>query len=92
MAGPSGVGKTTLSEWVSKEYGIPFITTSTKPLWEKHNIVSHEHLITKTILNSQWGLDFQYECLQYREEIFAKRGSAVTLPDACITGTVSVPS
>ena len=78
MAGPSGVGKTTLAEWISKEYGIPFITTSTKPLWEKHNINSHQELITRTILNPQWGLDFQYELLDIRRKIIEENEQFVT--------------
>lgn len=69
MAGPSGVGKSTLAEWIAKEYSIPFITTSTKPLWDKHNINTHSELITRTMLNPQWGLDFQYEVLEYRQAV-----------------------
>ena len=78
MSGPSGVGKTTLSEWVSKEFGIPFITTSTKPLWEKHGIINHEMLIQRTILNPQWGLDFQYELLDIRKKIIEDNEQFVT--------------
>ncbi len=78
MAGPSGVGKTTLSEWIAKEFGIPFVTSSTKPLWDKHNIHTHQELITRTILNPQWGLDFQYELLEVRQNIIDKNPQFVT--------------
>lgn len=78
MAGPSGVGKTTLAEWISKEYDIPFITTSTKPLWDKHGINTHQELITRTILNPQWGLDFQYELLDIRKNIIESNEQFVT--------------
>lgn len=78
MAGPSGVGKTTLCEWISKEFNIPFVTSSTKPLWDKHNINTHQELITRTILNPQWGLDFQYELLEVRQNIIDKNPQFVT--------------
>lgn len=66
IAGPSGVGKSTLAEWVAKEFNIPFITSSTKPLWDKYGINNHAELIQKTLINPQWGLDFQNEVLDYR--------------------------
>jgi adenylate kinase family enzyme len=65
-SGPSGTGKTTLSEHIAKEYNIPFITTSTKPLWDKHGITSHAQLISKTMLEPSWGIDFQNEVLEFR--------------------------
>ena len=78
MAGPSGTGKTTLAEWIANEFKLPFITSSTKPLWEKHNIQSHKELITRTMLNPQWGLDFQYEVLEFRQNIINNYESFVT--------------
>ena len=78
MAGPSGVGKTTLCQWASEHYGIPFITTSTKPLWEKHGIKSHQELIYKGMVNPQWGLDFQNEVLDYRPRVFANNPTFIT--------------
>lgn len=78
MSGPSGVGKTTLAMWISNEFGMPFVTSSTKPLWEKHKINTHKELITRTVLNPQWGLDFQYELLEVRQNIIEKHSSFVT--------------
>ena len=51
ICGPSGTGKTTLGEWISQTYRIPFITTSSKPLWEKHGIKSHLDLLNKGASN-----------------------------------------
>lgn len=78
MAGPSGVGKTTLCEWVQETYDIPFITASTKPLWDKHKLNSHSEILTRAILNPQWGLDFQYEVLDFRKEIEIKNKKFIT--------------
>jgi hypothetical protein len=66
ISGPSGTGKTTLAQYISKNYDIPFITTSTKPLWDKHGITSHLELIQKTVTEPSWGMDFQKELLEWR--------------------------
>ncbi len=66
ISGPSGVGKSTLATEISKAYNIPFITTSTKPLWDKYKIRSHQELIERTLVDPQWGIDFQDEVLDYR--------------------------
>jgi len=65
-SGPSGTGKTTLCEFISKEFDIPFITTSTKPLWDKYGITTHQELINKTTTDPAWGIEFQAEVLAYR--------------------------
>jgi hypothetical protein len=78
MAGPSGTGKTTLCEYISKEYNIPFVTTSTKPLWDKYGITSHEQLINKTLNDKLWGLNFQYEVLNYRVRLLKGLDQFVT--------------
>lgn len=73
IAGPSGTGKTTLAKYIAETYKIPFITTSTKPLWEKHSINSHAELISRCFQNPQWGLDFQKEVLDWRvEKLYGK--------------------
>jgi deoxyadenosine/deoxycytidine kinase len=73
-SGPSGTGKTTLSTYIAEQYNIPFITTSTKPLWEKHGILSHAHLIGMTTNDPTWGLRFQHEVLSHRVEVLSKAG------------------
>ncbi len=69
ITGPSGTGKTTLAQYISQTYKIPFISTSTKPLWEKHGINSHEELIKMALENPQKGMDFQLEVLEYRKKL-----------------------
>lgn len=66
ISGPSGVGKSTLAQEISKVYKIPFITTSTKPLWDRYKIKTHKELIERTLIDPAWGLDFQDEVLGYR--------------------------
>lgn len=78
ISGPSGVGKSTLAEFISKTYNIPFVTTSTKPLWDKHGITSHEHLIQMTLMDKAWGLSFQNEVLNYRIEKLSEHKEYVT--------------
>ena len=78
FSGPSGVGKTTLSNFVAEQYNIPFITTSTKPLWDKYEITSHRELISRTIMDPQWGIDFQYEALFMRAKVIKENENFVT--------------
>ncbi len=66
ICGPSGVGKTTLAKYIAEQYKIPFITTSTKPLWEKLGVNNHKELINKCALDPAFGLDFQNKVLEYR--------------------------
>ena len=68
ICGPSGTGKTTLAKWVSEEFGIPFITTSTKPLWNEFGITSHKELIEKADKDPHFGFAFQMRLLDYRIE------------------------
>lgn len=76
--GPSGVGKTTLSENIAKHYNIPFITCSTKPLWERHNISRHSEILQKGSIDPLWGDMFQREVLQYRVNKLTGINSFVT--------------
>lgn len=78
ISGPSGSGKTTLAQYISARYRIPFIEGSTKPLWEKHGIKSHPHLINRTISTPKWGLEFQNEVLDYRNQRLSGLTSFVT--------------
>lgn len=70
FCGPSGAGKTTLCKFLHKEKGIPFIETSSKPLWHKYGITEHRQIIMKSTNNWQWGIDFQNELLDLREKIY----------------------
>ena len=78
IAGPSGVGKTTMAEHLAKKHNIPFLVGSSKVLWEKHNINSHRELIERTNLEPNFGLDFQFELLDYRNNLMKEHNSFVT--------------
>lgn len=73
ICGPSGVGKSELANFIGLSLGVPFITTSTKPLWPAHDIKSHEELIKRGQDDPEWGLLFQYEVLKYRRDILLKQ-------------------
>ena len=66
ISGPSGIGKTTMAIHLAKEYNIPFIQGSSKVLWEKYDINSHKELIQKTNTDPDFGINFQFELLHYR--------------------------
>lgn len=77
ICGPSGVGKSELANFISLSLGVPFITTSTKPLWEKHKIKSHTELIKKGQDDPGWGNAFQWEVLEYRSALLAGKDGYV---------------
>ena len=78
ISGHSGIGKTTLAREISSQYNIPFVTTSSKMLWEKEGITSQEDIIKKSNIDPQWGIDFQCKLLQYRAEELGKYDNYVT--------------
>lgn len=78
FSGCSGTGKSTLAKWIEDTYGIPFITTSTKPLWDKYGVKNHIELIKIATENPQLGIDFQFDLLRYRKEVLSQHESFVT--------------
>lgn len=76
--GPSGTGKSTLAKYIAETYDIPFITTSTKPLWEKLGVESHADLIHKTNMKPGFGMKFQWDVLGYRIDALDGKASFVT--------------
>jgi len=65
ILGPAGIGKTTLAEFISKRYRMPFVQGSSKVLWEKYDVSSHKDLLELPVGNA---LQFQYDLLDIREE------------------------
>ena len=66
ISGASGTGKTTLSKFISQEYGIPFINTSAKELWPRYGITSHNQLINRCHIDPHFAISFQFELLELR--------------------------
>lgn len=78
ISGHSGIGKTTLAKEISQMYGIPFVTTSSKPIWEKNGITKQSDIIAKSAADPEWGVQFQCDLLTYRKEELGKYPKYVT--------------
>lgn len=78
ISGPSGSGKTTLARTISDRYDIPFISTSTKPLWDKYGFESHKDIISTTIIEPLKALEFQFELIEYRNNLLSNQPSFVS--------------
>jgi deoxyadenosine/deoxycytidine kinase len=66
ITGHSGIGKTTLANYISCRYRIPFINGSSKTLWDKYNIKKHEDILLLCSQDPEKALKFQYELLEKR--------------------------
>ena len=69
ISGISGIGKTTLAKTIAQEYDIPFIIGSTKLIWGRYGIKSHNDIISMCNNQPKYGLKFQKEVLDYRLEM-----------------------
>lgn len=69
LAGTSGIGKTTLANYIAAKYRIPFLNGSSSVLWADYGIKSHTELLELGINNPKKGMDFQLELLDYREKL-----------------------
>lgn len=78
ISGTSGVGKTTLAKYISEKYNIPFVTMSTKPLWDKLGITSHEDILKRSAEDKHWALQFQDLILDERERLDKENNTYVT--------------
>jgi deoxyadenosine/deoxycytidine kinase len=78
ITGTSGIGKTTLANYIASRYRIPFVEGSSKILWEKYNIKSHVELINLAGTNPGRLLDFQHELLDIRLENMQKEKDFVS--------------
>jgi hypothetical protein len=84
ITGTSGIGKTTLANYIAAKYRIPFINGSSSVLWKKYNISSHKELLEMGVNNPNKGIDFQLELLNYREELIKKTGNTHFVTDRSI--------
>jgi len=78
ISGVSGSGKTTLAREISKKYKIPFLTSSTKMFWKEYGIKCHLDIVKRSVEDVNFGLEFQYKCLEYRTREFAKHSQFVS--------------
>lgn len=78
ICGCSGVGKSTLAKYIADYYGIPFVTTSTKPLWKQFGVTNHQELVKLTAQYPERGVEFQWQLLKYRETILMGNKEFVT--------------
>lgn len=69
ITGTSGIGKTTLAEYIAKKRNIPFINGSSTVLWKDYGISSHKELLEMGIREPERGLQFQIDLLKYRESV-----------------------
>jgi adenylate kinase family enzyme len=78
ISGVSGTGKSTLAKHFAEVFKIPFVETSTKPLWPKYGIKSHQELIQKATIDPVFGIDFQFELLEFREQMLKDHENFIT--------------
>lgn len=70
FTGPSGTGKSTWANYISKEYQIPLVNTQGGILWEKYGIKNHREVITRGINDPGWAFNYCLELLQQRHEAY----------------------
>lgn len=66
ITGPSGIGKTTIAKYISKEHGIPYISTSASNLWPTFGFNSHQEAHIRTSNDKNLGMRYQYAIMEER--------------------------
>ena len=75
FVGPSGIGKTTLAQYVAKSQNIPFISGSMSDLLPATKNISHNELLS---LGSQAMQSSDYQLLSLRNRLFRSKEEFVT--------------
>jgi len=78
ITGASGTGKTTLGKAISKEYKIPFITSSAKEIWPKFGFKDHLDAHVKSTADTLIGERYQYEVMKERYKLMIKHKDIIT--------------
>lgn len=75
IAGPSGIGKTTIAKWISEEYNIPFISGSVSNLIPQTKDMTHSEMLSRdldTLVKEDW------QILNLRQKLFKDKPSFVS--------------
>lgn len=75
LAGPSGIGKTTLANWISECYGIEFVSSSVSDLLTHTKDMTHQDMLSRDP-KELYKEDFQI--LNLRNKVFKDRESFVS--------------
>ena len=66
ITGASGIGKTTLANFISQEFDLPYISTSASNVWPRFGFETHEEAHQESVLNNVIGLEYQRAILKER--------------------------
>ena len=66
ITGASGTGKTTLANTISKEFNLPFISTSAKEIWPKFGFKDHQSAHRHSCYDPRVGNQYQHEVFKQR--------------------------
>lgn len=75
LAGPSGIGKTTLARWLSEVSGVKFISGSMSNLLPETKDITHHELLSE---NNKKLILQDYQLISVRHRVFGTSGSYIT--------------
>lgn len=78
ITGASGTGKTTLSRWIEREFGLPFVSTSAKQVWPKFGFSNHMQAHRHSCYDPRVGNQYQHEVFKQRLMALEGRKSFVS--------------
>jgi len=66
ISGTSGVGKTTLANYISSKFDLPFVSTSAQSLWYRYGFINHADALRKCLADPELGFRYQKEIVLTR--------------------------